>query len=132
MRKAKFQGKDAYLVASASASSAGSVAYDSASSLLTKATDASGSAASQATEYAWQKKDTAFDAALDRWSETRLKAFLDSRGVPVPQNGKIDELRAAVRHNAHRAKVHAGFSDAAFDTWSTEQLKEWLGKKAKG
>lgn len=61
-----------------------------------------------------------------------MKAYLDARGVPVPQNGKIDELRAAVRHNAHKAKVHAGFTDAVFDTWSTEQLQEFLGKKAKG
>jgi hypothetical protein len=136
MRKAKFQGKDAYLVASASASSVASVAYDTASSILTKATDSAASAASnygsQATDYAWQKKDEAFDAALNSWSETRLKSFLDARGVPVPQNGKIDELRAAVRHNAHKAKVHAGFSDSVFDAWSTEQLQEWLGKKAKG
>jgi hypothetical protein len=136
MRKAKFQGKDAYLVASASASSAASVAYDTASSILTKATDSAASAASnygsQATDYAGKKKDEAFDAALNSWSETRLKSFLDARGVPVPQNGKIDELRAAVRHNAHKAKVHAGFSDSVFDAWSTEQLQEWLGKKAKG
>jgi hypothetical protein len=132
MRKAKFQGKDAYTVASASASSAASVAYDSASSLLTKATDSAGSAASQATDYAWRKKDDAFDAAISSWSDTRLKAFLDARGVPVPQDGKIDEIRAAVRHNAHKAKVHAGFSDSVFDSWNTEQLQEWLGKKAKG
>src|SRR5579859_434547 len=147
MRKAKYQGKDAYLVASASASSAASVAYDSASSLLTKATDSAASTGSratdsaasaarkygsQATEYAGRQKDDAFEAAIGTWSESRLKAYLDERGVPVPQNGKLDELRAAVRHNAHKAKVRAGFSDDTFDTWSSEQLQEWLGKKAKG
>jgi hypothetical protein len=147
MRKAKFQGKDAYLVASATvssaasvaydsasslASSAGSVGYDSASSLLTKATDSAASAGAQATGYAYRKRDQAFEAAIDAWSDTRLKAYLDERGVPVPQNGKIDELRALVRHNAHKAKVRAGFSDDAFDTWSSEQLQEYLGKKAKG
>src|SRR5271154_4670128 len=136
MRKAKFQGKDAYLVASASISSAGSVAYDSASSLLSKATDSASSAGTkygaQATDYAGHKKDDLFEAAIGFWSESRLKAYLDERGVPVPQNGKIDEIRAAVRHNAHKAKVRAGFSDATFDTWSAEQLQEFLGKKAKG
>jgi hypothetical protein len=136
MRKAKFQGQDAWNVASSSLSSAGSVAYDTASSLLTKATDSASSAGAkygaQATNYAARKKDDAFEAALNSWSESRLKSYLDERGVPVPQNGKIDELRAAVRHNAHKAKVRAGFSDAAFDTWSSEQLKEYLGKKAKG
>ena len=136
MRKAKFQGKDAYLVTSATISSAASVAYDSASSLLTGATDSASSAGAeygaQATNYAHRKKDEAFEAAIDTWSDSRLKAFLDARGVPVPQNGKIDELRAAVRHNAHKAKGRAGFNDAEFDTWSTEQLQEFLGKKAKG
>lgn len=136
MRKAKFQGQSAYLVASSTASSAASVAYDSASSLLTQATDSAASAAtkygSQATDYAARKYGQAFDAAVDSWSDSRLKAYLDERGVPVPQNGKLDELRAAVRHNAHKAKVRAGFSDAAFDTWSSEQLKQFLGAKAKG
>ena len=125
MRKAKFQGKDAYLAASSTISSGASVAYDSATSVASKY-------GAQATGYAQRKKDDAFDAAIDSWSDSRLKAFLDARGVPVSQNGKIDELRAAVRHNAHKAKVRAGFSDAAFDTWSTGQLQAFLGKKAKG
>ena len=136
MRKAKFRGKDAYLVTSASVSSAASVGYDSSSSLLNRASDSAASAGnkygSQATAYAYKKKDELFDAAVDSWSSSRLKAYLDERGVPVPQSGKIDELRAAVRHNAHKAKVRSGFSDAAFDTWSSEQLQEFLGKKAKG
>ena len=136
MRRVEYQGKDAYSSASASVSSVGSVVYDSASSLLGKATDsAAGTAAkygSQATDYAHKKKDDTFHAAVDTWSESRLKAFLDARGVPVPQAGKLDELRAAVRQNAHKAKVHPGFSDAAFDTWSTEQLQEFIGKKVKG
>ena len=121
MRKAKFQGKDAYLVASASASSAasvaydsassvGSVGYDSASSLLTKATDSASSAGAkygaQATEYAYRKKDEAFEAAIDAWSDTRLKAYLDERGVPVPQNGKIDELRAKLTQGLGARRLH--------------------------
>lgn len=35
--------------------------------------------------------------AFDTWSESELKAYLDSYGVPVPQNSKIDELRAEAR-----------------------------------
>ena len=61
-----------------------------------------------------------------------MRAYLDERGVPVPQNGKIDELRAAVRYNAHKPKVRPGFTDSAFDSWSTEQLRGFLGKNAKG
>jgi hypothetical protein len=125
MRKVKFQGKNAYLVASSTISSATSVAYDSASSVGAKY-------GAQAIDYTYHKRDEAFEAAIHSWSHSRLKAFLDARGVPVPQDGKIDELRAAVRHNAHKAKVRAGFSDAAFDTWSTEQLQEFVGEKVKG
>ena len=136
MRKAKFQGKDAYLVASASVSSAASVAHDSVSSLLTEAAGSASSAGAKygarATDYAYRKRDKAFEAAIDFWSDSRLKAFLDARGIPIPQNGKIDELRAAVRQNAHRAKLRVGFSDDVFDAWSTEQLRDFLGKKAKG
>jgi hypothetical protein len=136
MRKLKFQGKDAYLVASATISSAASVAGDSASSLFDKGTASASSAAAkyaaQATDYAFRTKDEMFDAAVDVWSESRLKSYLDERGVPVPQNGKVDQLRALVRHNAHKAKVNAGFSDSVFDTWSADQLKEFLGAKAKG
>ena len=125
MRKAKFQGKDAHLAASSAMSSTASVAYDSASSAGVKY-------GAQVTDYLYHKKDEAFEAAIDSWSHSRLKAFLDARGIPVPQDSKIDKLRAAVRHNAHKAKVHAGFSDATFDTWSAEQLQEFLGKKVKG
>jgi hypothetical protein len=136
MRKAKFQGKHAYLAASSSVSSAASVAHDAASSFLAKATHSASSSgekySARTSDYAYCKIDKAFESAIDSWSESRLKAFLDARGVPVPQNGKLDELRAAVRHNVHKAKIHAGFSDAVFDTWSTEQLREFIGKKAKG
>ena len=136
MRKAKFQGKEAYLATSAAASSAASVAADSANSLLGRSTVSASSAAAkyaaQATDYAFRTKDKMFDAAVDTWSEFRLKAYLDERGVPVPQAGTIDQLRALVRHNAYKAKVHAGFSDATFGTWSTDQLKEFLGGRAKG
>jgi AcrR family transcriptional regulator len=132
MRKAKYQGKDAYLAASASISSVASSArsfYDKASA---SASSAAAKYAAQATDYAFRTKDEMFDAAVDTWSESRLKAYLDDRSVPIPQTGKIEQLRALVRYNAHKAKVHAGFSDSFFDTWSTEQLKEFLETKAKG
>src|SRR5271169_1756703 len=100
MRKVKFQGKNAYLVASVS--SAASVAYDSVSSLLTEAAGSASSAGvkygAQATDYAYRKIDKAFETAIDSWSDSRLKAYLNARGVSLPQNVKIDELRAAVRH----------------------------------
>jgi hypothetical protein len=128
MRKVKFQGQSAYLSAAATLSSIGHVAYDEASKLY----DEAAAGAAKATDQVWRINDEAFEAAVASWSESRLKAYLDERGVPVPQGSKLDELRALMRHNAHRAKVRAGFYDDAFDTWSTEQLQAFLGKKVKG
>lgn len=71
------------------------------------------------------KGDDAFSEAVASWSDSRLKAFLDARGVPVPQGGKKDELIKQVRLNKHKAAT--GFSAWTFDTWTTENLKNWLG-----
>jgi len=70
------------------------------------------------------KAQDAFDTAIASWSDTRLKAYLDARGVPVPQNGKKDELLAAVRLNAHKAAT--GWSAWTFDTWTVDNLKAYL------
>lgn len=96
-------------------------AASSASSAFGAATSKVGSAYATAT-------DTVFDTAINSWSASRLKAYLDSRGVPVPQSGKIDELRAAVRLQGHKAST--GYSAWTFDTWTTENLKTWLGSQA--
>jgi hypothetical protein len=65
-----------------SASSAGGTQYASATSFIAKATA------------------TANKKAFDTWSESDLKAYLDSYGVPVPQGSKIDELRAFARRQS--------------------------------
>jgi hypothetical protein len=67
------------------------------------------------------KADHAFNAAVASWSDSRLKAYLDSRGVPVPQSGKKDELIAAVRLNMHKAAT--GWSARTFDTWTVDNLR---------
>jgi hypothetical protein len=104
----------AYLVDQASsASSAASEAFGAAT---TKA----GNQFAQATDDAKLKLDDQFDAAIKTWSDSRLKAFLDARGVPVPQYGKRDELLAKVRANAHRAS--GGWNEYNFDTWDKEHL----------
>ncbi|KAL8935684.1 MAG: hypothetical protein Q9211_004568 [Gyalolechia sp. 1 TL-2023] len=74
---------------------------------------------------AQSKGDDAFNEAIASWSDSRLKAFLDARGVPVPQGGKKDELVKQVRLNKHKAAT--GFSAWTFDTWTTENLRKWLG-----
>lgn len=53
--------------------------------------------------------------------KSRLKAYLDSRGVPVPQSGRRDELLATVRLNKHKAATD--WSAWTFDTWTIDNLK---------
>jgi hypothetical protein len=62
-----------------SASSAGGGSYASATSYLSRATDAA--------------KANVFET----WSESELKAYLDSYGIPVPQGSKLNDLRAMAR-----------------------------------
>lgn len=93
----------------------------SASSAFGAATSKAGNQYSQATDGASSMAGDAFDQATGTWSESRLKAFLDARGVPVPQGGKKDELLAQVRLNKHKAT--SGWSAWTFDTWTTENLK---------
>lgn len=93
----------------------------SASSAFGAATSKVGQAASQASDYASLKASELFDSAIGTWSETRLKSFLDARGIPVPQNGKKDELVAAVRLNAHKAVT--GWTASTYDTWTVDNLK---------
>ncbi|KFY38453.1 hypothetical protein V495_06555, partial [Pseudogymnoascus sp. VKM F-4514 (FW-929)] len=84
----------------------------------------------RATDDAQLKAQEAFDAAIAGWSETRLKArcclkaYLDARGVPVPQNGRKDDLVAAVRKHSHKAST--GNNAWTYDTWTYDNLKKWL------
>ncbi|KAI9832905.1 MAG: hypothetical protein M1819_003935 [Sarea resinae] len=99
----------------------------SASSYYGAATSKAGNQYAQATDSASLKADDAFDTTVSSWSDSRLKAYLDARGVPVPQGGKKDELVAKVRLNKHKAA--SGWSAWTFDTWTTENLKKWLSSQ---
>ena len=108
-------------------------ATDSAASAFGAATSSAGNQYAQATDDAQLKSEDAFNKAIGTWSDSRLKAYLDSRGVPVPQGGKRDELLAKVRLNKHKAST--GFNAWTFDTWTAENLKAYLeaqGQKASG
>jgi hypothetical protein len=103
----------------------------SASSAFGAATTAAGNQYAKATDDVQLKSEAAFNAAIASWSDSRLKAYLDSRGVPVPQSGKKDELLAAVRLHKHKAST--GWNAWTFDTWTLENLKAYLlssGNKA--
>ena len=93
----------------------------SASSAFGAATTKASNEFAQATDDAQLKSEDAFNSVIGSWSDSRLKAFLDARGVPVPQAGKRDELLKQVRLNKHKAQ--SGFSAWTFDTWTTENIK---------
>ena len=98
----------------------GSIA-SSASSAFGAATTKANNEYAKATDDAQLKREDVFNAAITTWSDSRLKAFLDARGVPVPQSGKKDEILAQVR--LHKHKAASGWSAWTFDTWTTENLK---------
>ena len=98
-----------------------SSASASAESAFGAATTKAGNQYAKATDDATLLADDAFDNTISTWSESRLKAFLDARGIPVPQPGKRDELLAKVRLNKHKAST--GFNAWTFDTWTVDNLR---------
>jgi hypothetical protein len=80
----------------------------------------------KATDSASLAAQHAFDEVVNSWSSSRLKAYLDARGVPVPQGSNADELRALVRKHAHKAA--SGWTAWTFDDFSVEKLKDYLSK----
>jgi hypothetical protein len=108
----------------------------------------------KATDQASLAVQSAFDEAINQWSETRLKAYLDARGIvranphvlralvrapplltpfcspikPVPHASKTDELRAMVRKHSHKAA--SGWTSWTFDDFSVENLKSYLSSSS--
>ncbi|KAL8704485.1 MAG: hypothetical protein Q9201_002360 [Fulgogasparrea decipioides] len=99
----------------------------SASSAFGAATSNAQNQYAKATDDASLKSEDMFNQAVGTWSDSRLKAFLDARGVPVPQGGNKDELVKQVRLNKHKAAT--GYSAWTFDTWTTENLRKWLSSQ---
>jgi len=77
---------------SSKAAASGSSVSGSAASAFGAATTKAGNQYAKATDDASLMAEDAFNTASNTWSESRLKAYLDSRGVPVPQGSKRDEL----------------------------------------
>ncbi|KAL3427984.1 Meiotic sister chromatid recombination protein 1 [Phlyctema vagabunda] len=107
-----------------SAKNAASKASASGASVVGAASSSAGNQYAKATDDAQLKAEDAWNAATGTWSESRLKAYLDSRGVPVPQNSKKDQLLASVRANKHKAAT--GWSAWTYDTWTYDNLKNYL------
>ncbi|KAI1437151.1 hypothetical protein GGR50DRAFT_646288 [Xylaria sp. CBS 124048] len=96
----------------------------SAASAYGAATSKVGNTYAKASNDASLAAQQAFDNAINYWSDSRLKAYLDARGVPVPQTSKSDELRALVRQNAHQAA--SGYNAWSWDDLSYQALKDYL------
>lgn len=93
------------------------------------ATSSAGNEFARATEDAQMKIEDYFNTAVNKWSDSRLKGYLDARGVPVPQGTKRDELLAKVK--LHRHKAATGYSAWTFDTWNKENLGKYLSSQHK-
>lgn len=83
-----------------------------------------------ATAAAAQATGHAKDATFEQWSQSDLKKYLDSYGIPVYQGSNINELRAAARRHATYFKygttnpqdtIYAKVVDTL--QWALEQLK---------
>lgn len=104
----------------------GDTVASSASSAFGAATSNVQSQYAKATDSASLAAQDAFNQAVNTWSESRLKSYLDARGVPVPHGSNKDQLRALVRKNTHKAA--SGWSAWTFDDLSYDNLKKYLAK----
>lgn len=95
-----------------------------AASAFGAATSSAGNQYAKASDSATLQAEEAFNTAVSAWSESRLKAYLDARGVPVPHGSKTDELRALVRRNSHKAANPQ--SAWTWNDFSLQNLKEYL------
>lgn len=95
-----------------------------------KASKAGGANLASATSYMSQATDTAKDSTFDTWTQSDLKAYLDSCGIPVYQGSNINELRAAARRHAQYFKygtstpqgtIYAKLQDIT--NWVWDQIK---------
>lgn len=70
-----------------------------AQSYYAEASKSSGPAYASVTSYLAKQTDAAKGTAFDTWSDSDLKAYLDSYGVPVPQGSTMNELKAKARNS---------------------------------
>ncbi|EZG02342.1 hypothetical protein H106_07572 [Trichophyton rubrum CBS 735.88] len=101
----------------------------SMASVYGAATSKAGNEFARATDDTQLKMEDAFNQVINGWSNTRLKAYLDARGIPVPQSDKRDELLAKVRLHGHKAA--SGYTAWTFDTWNKENLGKYLSSQHK-
>lgn len=72
-----------------------------AQAYYSSASAASGASFATVTSYLAAATDSAKSSTFDTWSDSELKAYLDTYGVPVPQGSSTNELRAWARNQAN-------------------------------
>lgn len=82
------------------------------------------------TSYLASATDTATESAFDTWSESELKNYLDSYGIPAYQGSNINELRATARRHANYFRYGTATPQGTFFSrlqsgtqWLMDQMK---------
>ena len=95
-----------------------------------KASKSGGSSYASVTSYLSSATGAATDSVFDTWSESELKNYLDSYGVPAYQGSNLNELRAAARRNANYFRYGTATPQGTFyarlqsgTQWLLDQLK---------
>lgn len=95
-----------------------------------KASKVGGEHYASATKNLAEATGTAKQTTFDNWSQSDLKKYLDSYGIPVYQGSSINELRAAARRQATyfqfgtrspQETIYAKVMDTLH--WALEKLK---------
>jgi hypothetical protein len=95
-----------------------------------KASKAGGEHYASATKNLAESTGTTKQTTFDNWSQSDLKKYLDSYGIPVYQGSNINELRAAARRQATyfrfgttnpQETIYAKVMDTLH--WALEKLK---------
>ena len=82
------------------------------------------------TSYLASATDAAKDTTFDTWSDSELKSYLDSYGIPNYQGSTTNDLKAMARRNANyfrygtstpQGTIYARLSSGA--QWVLDQLK---------
>ena len=66
-----------------------------------KASKSGGTNYASVTSYLAAATDAAKDSTFDTWSDSELKSYLDSYGIPAYQGSSTNELKALARRNAN-------------------------------
>jgi hypothetical protein len=107
--------------ASASASSGASAASSAATSAYTAASSSVSSVIAQATQEVAREADDARDYVYSTWDDSRLRQFLQDRGLVEPH---AETTRAHLLRKMREA--YRGATDPLYSAWNDAYLRHWL------